>query len=244
MNIAKYKMKCRQLSSILRRSITTLPKLQLDESGGSRMTMHKTDVLLIGGGIMSKTLAMLVTQLDSSRHITVVERAASLATESTHAWNNAGTGHAGYCELNYTPQQDHGDIAIERALGINARFEESLQFWSGLVRKGALSKPSAFINPVPHMSWVEGKENVKYLKNRQQALVTHPLFEEMEYADDPATLMDWLPLMMAERDGGQAMAATRVAHGTDINFGELTRSMGEYLSHEDSVDYWLSTEVL
>jgi malate dehydrogenase (quinone) len=91
---------------------------------------------------------------------------------------------------------------------------------------------------------VEGKENVKYLKNRQQALVTHPLFEEMEYADDPATLMDWLPLMMAERDGGQAMAATRVAHGTDINFGELTRSMGEYLSHEDSVDYWLSTEVL
>ncbi|MEJ2619373.1 MAG: malate dehydrogenase (quinone) [Candidatus Thiodiazotropha sp.] len=207
------------------------------------MTMHKTDVLLIGGGIMSKTLAMLVTQLDSSRHITLVERAASLATESTHAWNNAGTGHAGYCELNYTPQQENGDIAIERALGINARFEESLQFWSGLVRKGALSKPYTFINPVPHISWVESRENVKYLKRRQQALITHPLFEEMEYADDPATLMDWLPLMMAERDIGQAMAATRVAHGTDINFGELTRSMGEYLSHEDSVDYWLSTEV-
>ncbi|MBV2090979.1 MAG: malate:quinone oxidoreductase, partial [Candidatus Thiodiazotropha sp. (ex Ctena orbiculata)] len=208
------------------------------------MTMHKTDVLLIGGGIMSKTLAMLVTQLDSSRHITVVEQAATLATESTHAWNNAGTGHAGYCELNYTPQQSNGEIAIERALGINARFEESLQFWSGLVRKGALSKPSAFINPVPHMSWVEGKESVSYLKQRQQALVTHPLFEEMAYADDPATLKEWLPMMMAERDMGQPMAATRVAHGTDINFGELTRSMGEHLSHEESVDYWLSTEVL
>ncbi|MCG8038670.1 MAG: malate dehydrogenase (quinone) [Candidatus Thiodiazotropha taylori] len=207
------------------------------------MTMHKTDVLLIGGGIMSKTLAMLVTQLDSSRHITVVEQAATLATESTHAWNNAGTGHAGYCELNYTPQQSNGEIAIERALGINARFEESLQFWSGLVRKGALSKPSAFINPVPHMSWVEGKESVNYLKQRQQALVTHPLFEEMEYADDPTTLMEWLPMMMAERDMGQPMAATRVAHGTDINFGELTRSMGEHLSHEESVDYWLSTVV-
>ncbi|MGD8557322.1 MAG: malate dehydrogenase (quinone) [Chromatiales bacterium] len=207
------------------------------------MTLHKTDVLLIGGGIMSKTLAMLVTQLDPSRHITLVEQASKLATESTDAWNNAGTGHAGYCELNYTPQQGNGEIAIERALRINARFEESLQFWSGLVRKGALSKPSAFINPVPHVSWVQGKDNVSYLKNRQEALVNHPLFEEMEYADDPATLEEWLPLMMAGRDMTQPMAATRVAHGTDINFGELTRSMGEHLSHEDSVDYWLSTLV-
>ena len=207
------------------------------------MTIHKTDILLIGGGIMSKTLAMLVTQLDPSRQITLVEQAASLATESTHAWNNAGTGHAGYCELNYTPQQSNGEISIERALGINTRFEESLQFWSGLVRQGALSKPSAFINPVPHMSWVEGKDNVSYLKKRQQKLVTHPLFEEMEYSDDPATLNNWLPLMMAEQDMSKPMAATRVAHGTDINFGELTRSMGEHLSHKDSVDYWLSTWV-
>jgi len=205
------------------------------------MTAHKTDVLLIGGGIMSKTLATLVTKLDPSRHVTVVEQAAKLATESTHAWNNAGTGHAGYCELNYTPQQSNGDIAIERALAINARFEESLQFWSGLVREGALSKPSAFINPVPHMSWVQGKDNVSYLQNRQKALANHLLFEEMEYTDDPAKLNEWLPLMMAERDMKQPMAATRVAHGTDINFGELTRAMGEHLSHEDSVDYWLST---
>lgn len=207
------------------------------------MTTHKTDVLLIGGGIMSKTLAMLVTKLDPSRHITVVEQAAKLATESTHAWNNAGTGHAGYCELNYTPQEGNGNIVIERALRINARFEESLQFWSGLVREGALSKPSSFINPVPHMSWVEGKENVEYLQKRQQALVEHPLFEEMEYSNEPSTLNDWLPLMMAERDRSKPMAATRVAHGTDINFGELTRSMGEHLSHEDSVEFWLSTWV-
>ncbi|OOZ17053.1 malate:quinone oxidoreductase [Solemya velum gill symbiont] len=207
------------------------------------MTMHKTDVLLIGGGIMSKTLAMLVTQLDPSRHVTLVEQAAKLGTESTHAWNNAGTGHAGYCELNYTPQQSNGEIEIERALGINARFEESLQFWSGLVHKGALSEPTDFINPVPHMSWVQGKENVNYLKSRQKALVMHPLFEEMEYADDPASLNEWLPLMMAGRDMEQPMAATRVAYGTDINFGELTRAMGEHLSHEDSVDYWLSTWV-
>ena len=207
------------------------------------MTTHKTDILLVGGGIMSKTLAMLVTKLDPSRHITLVEQAAKLATESTYAWNNAGTGHAGYCELNYTPQQSNGDIDIRRALTINARFEESLQFWSGLVREGALSKPSAFINPVPHMSWVQGEDNVSYLKNRQKALVSHPLFEGMDYTDDPATLEQWLPLMMAERDMAQPMAATRVAHGTDINFGELTRSMGEHLSHEDSVEFWLSTWV-
>ena len=207
------------------------------------MTTHKTDILLIGGGIMSETLAMLVAQLDPSRHITLVEQAASLATESTHAWNNAGTGHAGYCELNYTPQQSNGEIAIERALGINARFEESLQFWSGLVKKGALPDPSKFINPVPHISWVQGKDNVDFLKKRQSALVTHPLFEEMEYADDSSTLNEWLPLMMAERDMKQPMAATRVAHGTDINFGELTRSMGEHLAHEEAVEYWLSTWV-
>ncbi len=207
------------------------------------MTIHKTDILLIGGGIMSKTLAMLVTELDPSRHITVVEQADQLATESTHAWNNAGTGHAGYCELNYTPQQTNGEISIERALGINASFEESLQFWSSLVKRGSLSKPTAFINPVPHMSWVQGKHNVTFLKNRQKALVAHPLFEEMEYTDEPATLKEWLPLMMAERDMSQPMAATRVTHGTDINFGELTRSMGEYLSHKDNVDFWLSTWV-
>ncbi len=207
------------------------------------MTTHKTDILLIGGGIMSKTLAMLITELDPSRRITVVEQASQLATESTYAWNNAGTGHAGYCELNYTPQQNNGEIAIERALGINNRFEESLQFWSSLVKRGAISKPGSFINPVPHMSWVAGQENVDFLQKRQQTLVSHPLFEQMEFSADATTLQDWLPLMMAERDMQQPMAATRVKHGTDVNFGELTRAMGEYLSHKDNVEFWLSTWV-
>ena len=207
------------------------------------MTLHKTDILLIGGGIMSKTLAMLVSQLDSSRHITLVEQADKLATESTHAWNNAGTGHAGYCELNYTPQNSDGEIPIERALDINVRFEESLQLWSSLVKKGVLATPAAFINPVPHMSWVEGRENVDYLQKRQQALSQHPLFEQMEYTDSPADLQAWLPLMMQGRDMSKPMAATRVAHGTDVNFGELTHAMGDHLYHQDNVDFWLSTWV-
>lgn len=207
------------------------------------MAVHKTDILLIGGGIMSKTLATLVSQLDSSRHITLVEQASSLATESTDAWNNAGTGHAGYCELNYTPQQSNGEISVERALNINVNFEESLQFWSSLVRQGKLPAARNFINRVPHLSWVHGKENVDYLSDRQRALSSHPLFEEMSFADDRATLDEWLQLMMDKRNNIEPMAATRVGHGTDVDFGAITRYLGENLTEQESVDLWLSTNV-
>ncbi|MDJ0832239.1 MAG: malate dehydrogenase (quinone) [Gammaproteobacteria bacterium] len=208
------------------------------------MAVHKTDILLIGGGIMSKTLATLVNQLDSSRHITLVEQASSLATESTDAWNNAGTGHAGYCELNYTPRLSNGEISRERALNINARFAESLQFWSSLVHQGRLPAASNFINRVPHLSWVHGRDNVDFLSARQAALSSHPLFEDMAFAEDRATLDEWLPLMMQGRDNNEPMAATRVGHGTDVDFGAITRHLGENLSAQESVDLWLSSTVL
>ena len=94
------------------------------------MTIQKVDVLLVGGGVMSATLGTLLTKLDPSLNITLVERLDHVAHESTDGWNNAGTGHAGYCELNYTPEDDKGNVTIDRALTINANFEVSLQLWS------------------------------------------------------------------------------------------------------------------
>lgn len=204
--------------------------------------MPKTDILLVGGGIMSTTLATLVSLLDPSRRVLLVEQATSLASESSDAWNNAGTGHAGYCELNYTPRSANGDIAIERALDINARFEVSLQFWSSLVREGLLPAPQHFINRVPHLSWVKGAEHVRYLRERQQKLAAHPLFAEMQFTDRQADLEQWLPLM-AGNPGREAAAATRVGHGSDVNFGALTRSLGNFLGNRNGVDVRLGTRV-
>ncbi|MFE8071154.1 malate dehydrogenase (quinone) [Marinobacteraceae bacterium S3BR75-40.1] len=206
------------------------------------MTTSKTDILLIGGGIMSTTLATLVAQLDPSRRIMLVEQATSLASESSDAWNNAGTGHAGYCELNYTPQQPGGEVEIDRALDINARFEVSLQFWSSLVKQGDLPSPETFINRVPHLSWVRGDDDIDFLNRRHQALSAHHLFEAMEFSTDPATLQEWLPLMAGEQ-GTDKVAATRVGHGSDVNFGALTRSLGEHLEARDNVDLRLGTTV-
>jgi malate dehydrogenase (quinone) len=122
------------------------------------MSQNKVDVLLVGAGVMSATLGKLLAQLDPSLKIVMVERLAHVAHESSHGLNNAGTGHAGYCELNYTPQQPDGSIRIARALEINADFEVSLQFWSYLVEQGLLPTPEKFINPVFHQSFVWGEE--------------------------------------------------------------------------------------
>ncbi len=189
------------------------------------MTQKKVDVLLVGAGVMSATLGKLLAQLDPSLKIAMVERLSRVAHESSHGLNNAGTGHAGYCELNYTPQQPDGSIHIGRALEINADFEVSLQFWSYLVDQGLLPTPEKFINPVFHQSFVWGEENVAFLRKRYEALHQHHLFEEMEYSEDHAVLHQWMPLVMRHRDPKQKVAATQVKHGTDIDFGFLTRKL-------------------
>lgn len=92
---------------------------------------HETvDMLLVGAGIMSATLAVLLKELDPNLKMEVVELQESGAIESSNPWNNAGTGHAGLCELNYTPQSADGSIDIKKAVGINTMFEVSKQFWS------------------------------------------------------------------------------------------------------------------
>jgi malate dehydrogenase (quinone) len=186
------------------------------------MAVRQADVVLVGGGVMSATLGMMLRQLDPSLDIVMVERLDHVAHESTDGWNNAGTGHAGYCELNYTPETDDGDVEIERALKINAQFEVSLQFWSYLVEQGILPEPSSFINRTPHQSFVWGEKDVAFLKRRYERLSGHHLFQEMEYTESPEDLEEWMPLVVRHRDPMQRVAATRIKHGSDVDFGSLT----------------------
>ncbi|MDP3678424.1 MAG: malate dehydrogenase (quinone) [Methylotenera sp.] len=207
------------------------------------MAEKKVDVLLVGSGVMSATLASLLSELDNSLSMMMVERLPQVAAESTDAWNNAGTGHAGYCELNYTPMRADGVVEVDRALAINASFEVSLQFWSYLVEQNTLPTPKNFINTTPHLSFVWGDNNVEFLRKRYQRLKAHHLFQDMEFSDDIAQLKSWMPLMMQQRDSHQKVAATRVSYGCDVDFGALTRNLIKSLTTKSNFDHNLNTEV-
>jgi malate dehydrogenase (quinone) len=207
------------------------------------MAVRQADVVLVGGGVMSATLGMMLRQLDPSLDIVMVERLDHVAHESTDGWNNAGTGHAGYCELNYTPETDDGDVAIERALQINAQYEVSLQLWSYLVEQGILPEPGSFINRTPHQSFVWGENDVAFLKRRFERLSAHHLFQEMEYTESPNDLEEWMPLVVKNRDPMQRVAATRIRHGSDVDFGSLTRSMVKWLETQPNFELMTSCPV-
>ncbi|MGJ8724826.1 MAG: malate:quinone oxidoreductase [Roseibacillus sp.] len=198
-------------------------------------TMAEADVVLIGGGVMSATLGVLLHQLDPTLKIQIVEALAEVAKESSNPWNNAGTGHAALCELNYTKQNDDGSVDISKALDINEAFEQSKQFWSFLTHAGVLPKPEQFIQPIPHMSFVWGDENRQYLKRRYETMKSHHFFSEMEYSDDPEVIAEWAPLLLEGRDHDDVVAATRVKTGTDVNFGALTENLVEYLDAQDDI---------
>lgn len=201
------------------------------------------DVILIGAGIMSATLGILLKELDPSLMIHVFERLDNAAMESSDAWNNAGTGHSAFCELNYTPLKDDNTVDISKALKIASSFEESRQFWSYLVQHNVLPDPSRFINSIPHMSFVWGDDNVSYLQKRHRALTENTLFEGMEYSQDPQQLREWMPLIMEGRDSKQKLAATRMPLGTDVNFGTLTRALFNNLSDREGVKVFYDHEV-
>jgi malate dehydrogenase (quinone) len=181
------------------------------------------DVLLVGAGIMSATLAVLLKELDPGLRIEIHEVLATEAQESSNAWNNAGTGHAALCELNYTPEGSDGKIDISKALQVNTEFDLSRQLWAYLVKKGAIKDPQAFLHPVPHCSFVRGSGNVAFLKKRFDALSANYLYHGMEYSADKKQLMEWFPLVMEGRDPGEAVAATRMMSGTDVDYGALTK---------------------
>ena len=201
------------------------------------------DVVLIGAGIMSATLGVLLKELDPTLTIEVYERLDQVAAESSDAWNNAGTGHSAFCELNYTPERPDGSIEIGKADKIAEQFELSKQFWAYLVQAGVLPDPGQFIHSIPHMSFVWGAANVEYLRKRHAALLHSPLFQGMEFSTDPAQIAAWVPLVMAGRDPAQPVAATRMAIGTDVNFGSLTRSLFQHLQGLPGVTFRLGQEV-
>jgi malate dehydrogenase (quinone) len=194
-----------------------------------------SDVVLIGAGIMSATLGVLLKELRPGLTIDIYERLDIAGSESSDAWNNAGTGHSAFCELNYTPQGPNKSIDIMKATRIAESFEVSKEFWAYLVDKNLLFRPSDFITRVPHYSMVWGDENVAFLKKRHDLMSATPLFRGMEYSEDPATLTDWFPIVMRGRKKGQRVAATKMDIGTDVNFGALTRAMLEYLKAQPGV---------
>jgi malate dehydrogenase (quinone) len=193
----------------------------------------KTDVILIGAGIMSATLGTLLKELVPEWDITVFEKLANAGEESSNEWNNAGTGHAALCELNYTVEKPDGSIDISKAININEQFQVSMQFWSYLVNNNLLSNPQDFIRQLPHMSLVEGEQNVSFLKKRFKALSNNPLFQGMEFSDDHDRLIDWIPLIMEGRTLNEPIAATKVDSGTDVNFGALTRMLFDHLESKN-----------
>lgn len=192
------------------------------------MTIIKKDIVCIGGGIMSVTLAKLIQELDPYSEITIYEKLSDCALESTQSINNAGTGHAGYCELNYTPLNKHQDVKIDRALKINNEFEVSLQFWSYLTKKYKTFKPKSFISQVPHISYVKGKSNVSFLKKRYDALSKTIFFKGMEFSRDKETIKKWAPLIGTESKDDMAM--TKYEFGSDVNFESLSHEMLKILS--------------
>ncbi|PRB82753.1 malate dehydrogenase (quinone) [Pseudomonas sp. MYb185] len=201
------------------------------------------DVVLIGGGIMSVTLATYLQELAPEWNVHLFERMDDVALESSNGWNNAGTGHAGFAELNYTVELEDGTIETSRAVNIAEQFEVSRQFWAHQVEQGRLSTPSDFINPTPHMSFVWGDDNIEFLRKRHAAMIKNPLFYGMEYSEDPQQISQWAPLLMEGRDPAQKVAATYMPLGIDVNFGVITSQLTESLQRSPHFHLQLSHEV-
>ncbi|WP_233276008.1 malate dehydrogenase (quinone) [Isoptericola variabilis] len=173
---------------------------------------------------MSATLGTLIQQLEPTWSIRIYERLDDVALESSNPWNNAGTGHAALCELNYTPERPDGSIDISKAVRINEQFEASRELWHHLLATGRLADDS-FIHRTPHMTFVRGEENVDYLRRRHATLSAHPLFRDLEFTTDRSVIAQWAPLLTEDRDPSEPVAATRSTAGTDIDFGNLTRQL-------------------
>ena len=201
------------------------------------------DVVLIGGGIMSATLGTYLQELEPEWDIHLYERLDQVAQESSNAWNNAGSGHSAFMEMNYTPDAS-GRVEIQRAINVTEQFEVSRQFWAHQVENGILGEPSSFINSVPHIAVVWGDEDVDFLRERYDAMTQNPLYAGMEYSEDRAELAEWMPLVMEGRENDdRPVAATRMQMGSEVNYGAQAREMVEALTRSDNFTLGLSSEV-
>lgn len=207
------------------------------------VSLPQTDILLIGAGIMSSTLAVMLRELEPNLKIDLYETLDNEAQESSNAWNNAGTGHAALCEMNYTPVKADGNIDISKALEVNTEFDLSRQFWSYLTQKGAIKNPQDFIHAVPHHSFVTGADNIAFLKKRYAALTAHHCYQGMLYTEDKNQIKQWAPLITEGRDPNEAIAMTRMETGADVDYGALTKILLDSLKHDAGFSTHFSTEV-
>jgi malate dehydrogenase (quinone) len=203
---------------------------------------QRYDIVLVWAGIMSATLATLLHELDPTLTIAIYEQLDQPALESSDARNNAGTWHSAFCELNYTPQSKDGSVKIDKAVVIAEAFEVSKQFWSTLIEKW-YGDPDQWIYSIPHCSIVFGEEDVQFLRTRWEKMVQNPLFAQMRYSEDVDQIREWMPLVMQWREVGQKIAATHMELGTDVNFGNLTRSMVSHLTQSGVVSLFTHHEV-
>ncbi|HDG1711055.1 malate dehydrogenase (quinone) [Kluyvera ascorbata] len=224
-------------------SLATIALLVNSAAYANTDTTEKTDVLLIGGGIMSASLGTWLQELQPDWKQVMVEKLDKVALESSNGWNNAGTGHSANMELNYTPERPDGTIDVTKALEINEQFMISRQFWSSQVKRGILNNPHSFINSTPHMSFVWGDKNVDYLGKRYDALQKTTLFQGMKFSTDHQQIAQWAPLVMAGRDPQQKVAATWTPVGTDVNYGEITRQLIGSLQKNNHFTLQTSSEV-
>ena len=174
---------------------------------------------------MSATLGTLLKELSPNLKIALFERLDQVALESSNPWNNAGTGHAALCELNYMPNAEDPSKAIQ----INEQFQLSRQLWSYLVEKKILGDPKTFIHSTPHMTYVKGQKDVDYLQQRFETLKNQPLFAGIEFSMDQRQIAKWTPLLIDGRDSNEVIAATRIESGTDVDFGSITTQLINHL---------------
>lgn len=205
---------------------------------------NEVDVFLIGGGIMSATLGTILNELDESLKIEMHEVLAEPALESSNGWNNAGTGHAALCELNYTPQDKNGNIDISKALKVNTSFDLTRQFWTYLIEKQLISDPRLFLHSVPHCSFVKGEEDVDFLQKRFEMLTMHPLYKGMQFSSNHSEVKEWIPLMMNGRETSEKIAATFMKTGSDVDFGALTRLYIKNLEKEENFSVHYRSQVI
>ncbi|SPL72268.1 malate dehydrogenase (quinone) [Acinetobacter stercoris] len=199
------------------------------------------DAVLVGGGVMSATLGTYLTELEPNWKINMYERLDQVAQESSNGFNNAGTGHSGFMEMNYTSEKD-GKMDISKAVGVAEQFEVAKQFWAYQVKQGVLGEPKSFINPVPHIAFVWG-DNVKFLEKRYAAMVQNPMFQGMKFTENPEEIKQWAPLVMQGRDPAQKVAATRMDIGSDVNYGAITTQLINHLKQQANFKLQTSTEV-
>lgn len=202
----------------------------------------RSDFLLIGSGIMSATLSSIISELDPKIKITILEKESDISNESSNAWNNAGTGHSSFCELNYTPIKDD-NVDISKAIEIAKKYEKSKQYWSYLLDKNIINNPKDFIRKVPHISFVKNQKDVEFLEKRYNKMKNIDLFNDMKFSKDPSIISKWIPIVMNGRNDTN-IAATYMDIGTDVNFGELSKKLINSLIPKNNFKLFLNTKVV